>query len=66
MAGDELVIDGRRLLGGRGMHLCPENRCVALARRRGAFGRRLRRTVTVPEDLERRVEVEAASAAWKN
>jgi hypothetical protein len=48
------------------MHVCPDAGCAALARRKGAFGRRLRRAVTVPEDLERRVEVEAATAAWEN
>jgi hypothetical protein len=48
------------------MHVCPDARCAALARRKGAFSRRLRRAVTVPADLEWRVEVEAATAAWKN
>jgi predicted RNA-binding protein YlxR (DUF448 family) len=66
MSGGELVIDRERRLGGRGVHLCPDARCAELARRRGSLGRRLRRAVTVPEDLERRVEVEAATAAWKN
>jgi predicted RNA-binding protein YlxR (DUF448 family) len=48
----ELVIDRRRVLGGRGVHLCADPACAATARRRGALGRRLRREVRLPADLE--------------
>jgi predicted RNA-binding protein YlxR (DUF448 family) len=54
----ELVIDRDRRLGGRGVYLCPDRRCTAQARRRGAIPRRLRCTVTVPPDLEDRVAIE--------
>jgi uncharacterized protein len=53
----ELAIDRDRRLPGRGVYLCPESRCAAQARKRGAIPRRLRCIVTVPPDLEDRVAI---------
>jgi predicted RNA-binding protein YlxR (DUF448 family) len=53
-AGDGVVTidpDGRR--GGRGMYLCRDPDCARRAERRGAFSRRLRQRVDVPDKLER-------------
>ena len=46
-----LVVDAGGAAPGRGTYLCGAG-CAGQARRRGAFARRLRQAVRVPDDLE--------------
>jgi predicted RNA-binding protein YlxR (DUF448 family) len=50
-----LVVDPGSAAPGRGTYLCGAG-CAGQARRRGAFARRLRQAVRVPDDLEKRLE----------
>jgi uncharacterized protein len=49
------VTRGEVKLSGRGAYVCPDERCIELARRRGRMDRVLR--VKVPEELYEQVEL---------
>jgi uncharacterized protein len=61
--GGTVAVDARATRPGRGLYLCPDPACAALARRRKAFARRLSPAVHVSDDLESRLAQAAGGRA---